>query len=146
MPNQIENTSRLISGTFGELWIDNQLVGECYGLQLKVTFDKEDVQLPGRIMKDTKLKSAKGTGTVKYYKVNSRFAEIVGDKMLKGIDSRFTLISALKDPDAYGYERVCVRGASFDDLVLADWEAGSIIKHDSPLTFTSWEYLDRIAV
>lgn len=137
---------RIISGTFGEMWLDGNYVGECYGLQLKVSYNKEDVQLPGQIMTDTKLKSAKGTGTIKYYKVNSRMAQVHGRAVREGRDTRFTIISKLDDPDAYGAERVQVTGVSFDDIIIADWESGNMIKHDAPLTFADYDYLDMIEV
>lgn len=137
---------QLISGTWGEMWLDGNNVGECYGLQLKVSYTKEDVMLPGRMMTDTKIKSVKGTGTVKYYKVNSRFAQVHGNAVMEGRDTRLTIISKLHDPDSFGAERVQATGVSFDDLILADWETGNIVKHDAPLTFTGYSFLDMIGV
>ena len=55
-------------------------------------------------------------------------------------DVRFTLISKLADPDAYGAERVSITGVQMDDLTLFDWEAPvvpyflAILLRVSPLT------------
>lgn len=137
---------RVINGTFGEMWLDGAHVGECYGLQLKVSLTKDEIQIPGQLMTDTKLKNAKGTGTLKSYKMFSRLAEIHSAAIKEGRDLRFTIISKLADPDAFGAERVCAKGVSFDDFILADWEAGVPGKVDSPLTFTDYDFLDKIGV
>ena len=57
---------------------------------------------------------------------------------------RFTIISKLADPDAYGAERIAIYGVSFDDLTLFDWEAQTPGEVEHPFTFTTYEYLDQI--
>ena len=37
-----------------------------------------------------------------------------------------------------------LKNVSFDDLTLADWEAKSPGKVESPFTFTDYEFLDMI--
>lgn len=59
-------------------------------------------------------------------------------------DVRFTLISKLADPDAYGAERVSITGVQMDDLTLFDWEAQKPLETEAPFTFTGYEYLDQI--
>ena len=36
-------TKRICNGTFGELWLDGDYVGECYKAQAKVEFTKEEI-------------------------------------------------------------------------------------------------------
>lgn len=146
MANGFDGAKRQISGSFGTLWLDNEQVGECYGLQAKISFTKEDVSIPGQLMTDTKIKSSKGTGTLKLYKTNSRMAIKLAEAHKNGLDVRCTIISKLADPDSYGAERIAVKGVSFDDLILADWEAGNLGKNDVPFTFTDYEPLDLIEV
>jgi len=141
----VDKTTRVINGTFGELWLNGEQVGECYGLQLKMSFNKEDVPVCGNMFVDTKVTSVKGTGTVKLHKVNSRMPIAVGDNIVNGHDKRFVIVSKLKDPDAYGAERVSVSNVSFDDVTLADWEAAKKGMVECPLTFASKPvWLDRI--
>ncbi|MEG1492217.1 MAG: phage tail tube protein [Oscillospiraceae bacterium] len=144
--NGFDNGGRIINGTFGTAWIDNEQVGECFGLQLKISATKADINIPGKLMSDSKIKSLKGTGAIKLYKTNSRMAIKLADTLKSGKDLRCTIISKLSDPDAYGAERVAVSGVSFDDLILADWELNTEGKTDVPFTFTDYEYLDRIEV
>ena len=113
---------RVINGTWGEVWLDSELVAECYGLQLKVSTQKEDVFLCGQMMKDKKVTATEGTGSLRLYKSSSIMAKKLATAISSGRDLRFTIISKLADPDAYGAERVSVSGVSFDDLTLADWE------------------------
>jgi hypothetical protein len=142
----MDSAKRVISGTWGEVWLDGDKVSECYGLQAKVSFNKEDIPLCGQMASDKKVTSIECTGSLRMHKVNSRMAQAIGENIRNGQDVRFTVISKLKDPDAYGAERVVLKNVSFDDITLADWEAKAVGKVESPFTFTDYEYLDQIGV
>ena len=120
-------TKRICNGTFGELWLDGDYVGECYKAQAKVEFTKEEIKQCGTFFTDNKVVGCKGTGSLTMHK-----------------DVRFTLISKLADPDAYGAERVSITGVQMDDLTLFDWEAQKPLETEAPFTFTGYEYLDQI--
>lgn len=140
----LESTKRVMSGTWGELWLDGEQVAECYKCQAKVTLNKEDVPQCGVMWTDSKVKSMAGKGSLGFYKTNSRMAKNIGDAIRRGLDPRFTSISKLADPDAFGAERVAIKNVSFDDLTLADWEASVFGKVECPFTFGDYEYLDRV--
>ena len=142
----MDSAKRVISGTWGEVWLDGDKVSECYGLQAKVSFNKEDVALCGQMASDKKVTSIECTGSLRMHKVTSRMALAIGENIRNGKDVRFTMVSKLKDPDAYGAERVVLSNVSFDDLTLADWEAKSVGKVECPFTFTDYEFLDEIGV
>ena len=128
------------------MWLDGDKVSECYGLQAKVSFNKEDIALCGQMASDKKVTSIECTGSLRMHKVTSRMALAIGENIRNGKDVRFTIVSKLKDPDAYGAERVVLSNVSFDDLTLADWEAKSVGKVECPFTFTDYEFLDEIGV
>jgi hypothetical protein len=128
------------------VWLDGELVGECYGPQAKSAFNREDVAQCGRMAVDSKIKSIKNTGSLRMHKVFSRMAVAIGGNIKNGRDVRFTVISKLADPDSYGAERIALKNVSFDDLTLADWEADNLGKVEAPFTFTDFEYLDLIEV
>lgn len=138
------NAARIMSGNYGEVWLDNEYVGEAYKLNAKITYNKEDINRCGGMMVDTKVTSQKGTGSMGLYKVSSRMARTIGNSLKNGKDARFTVISKLSDPDAYGTERVMLTGVSFDDLTLADWEAAVVGRVEAPFTFTDYEFLDMV--
>ena len=43
----MDSAKRVVSGTWGEVWLDGDKVSECYGLQAKASFNKEDIALCG---------------------------------------------------------------------------------------------------
>ena len=140
----MDSAKRVVSGIWGEVWLDGDKVSECYGLQAKASFNKEDIALCGQMASDKKVTSIDCTGSLRLHKVTSRMAQAIGENIRNGRDVRFTIVSKLKDPDAYGAERVVLRNVSFDDLTLADWEAKSVGKVECPFTFTDYEFLDVI--
>lgn len=139
----IDRASRAINGTFGEIWLDGEKIAECTACQGKVAKNKEDITLCGQIMVDSKMTGAKGTGSITLYHVDSGFIQREGD-LQEGVDRRFTIVSKLRDPDAYGAERIAFYNVSFDDITLADWAAGKNGTITKPFTFTRYQLLDAI--
>lgn len=140
----MDSAKRVMSGTWGEVWLDNDYLSECYGMQAKVAFNKQDVQMCGRMAVDKKVTNITCTGSLRLHKVSSRMAIAIGDAIRNGKDLRFTVISKLADPDAYGAERVVLINVSFDDLTLADWEVATNGKIELPFTFTDYKFLDTV--
>lgn len=145
MSRTIDAAKRVISGTFGEVWLDGEKVSECKGCQAKITKNKEKVYLCGQLISDHKVMSMDGTGSLTLYKVDSGMIQKQQD-LQSGVDQRFTIVSALKDPDSYGAERIAFYNVSFDDLTLADWQRASMGEITAPFTFTRYELLDLIPV
>ena len=137
-------TKRIMNGTFGECWLDGDYVGECKKAQAKIELNKESVKQCGTWAEDNKITGYKGTGSLTLFKVSSRMALKIADMIKNKQDVRFTVISKLADPDAFGAERCAVYGVSFDDLTLFDWEAQKPLETEAPFTFTGYEYLDQI--
>ena len=135
---------RICNGTFGEVWLDSDYVGECKKAQAKVEFQKEEIKQCGTWYTDQKITGVSGTGSLTLFKVNSRMAIKIADMINQKKDVRFTVISKLEDPDAYGAERVSLSGVQFDDLTLFDWEAATPGEVETPFIFTGYEYLDQI--
>lgn len=136
--------SKKINGTFGELWIDDYYLSEVLGLQAKATINKEEVKQTGSLEKGYKVTGVDGKGTVKLNKVTSLFITMLSDQIKAGKMPTFTIISKLADPASDGIERIKLSGCTFDELTLADWEAGKLGEESYAFTFTSWEVLDTI--
>ncbi len=137
-------TKRIMNGTFGELWLDGDYVGEVYKAQAKVEFTKEEIKQCGMFFTDDKVVGCRGTGSLTMHKVNSRMAIKMAQMIRDKKDVRCTLISKLADPDAYGAERISLAGVQFDDITLFDWEAQKPLETETPFTFTGYEYLDSV--
>lgn len=136
--------SKKINGTFGDLWINDYYLAEVLGLQAKATINKEEVKQTGSLTKGYKVTGVDGKGTVKLNKVSSLFIKLLSDNIKEGKLPTFDIISKLADPASDGIERVKLSGCTFDELTLADWEAGKLGEESYPFTFTSWEILDMI--
>ena len=137
------SAKRVMSGTWGEVWVDNQPYAEISSFQAKISYNKTAQPMAGQMMEDTKVTSAKGTGSLTVKKVYSRLAGY-GDSLLEGIDHRVTIIGKLDDPDAYGCERVALYNVSFDEEPLQDWQVGSTRELTIPFTFTQREWLEQV--
>ena len=145
MARTIDSAKRVLSGTWGELWVDGEKIAECTACQGKVSKDKQTVNLCGQFMSDTKATSGSGTGSLTLYKVDSGFLQKEND-LQNGVDRRYTVISKLKDPDAWGAERVAFYNVSLDEMTLADWQAATVGTVTVPFTFSRYELLDAIEV
>lgn len=139
-----DSAKRVISGTWGEVWLDNEYVAEAYSFNAKISYNKQPIPRCGMMANDQKVTGYSGTGSIGMHKVNSRMAAVIGEKIRNGHDVRFTIIGKLADPDAYGQERVRLQNVSFDDLTIMNWEADTPGKVETPFTFTDYDYLDSI--
>lgn len=135
---------QVMNGSHGEVWLDSDYVGECTGVQAKVDIKKEQILMCGRMNPGSKVVGWEGKGSLKMNKVNSRMLLLIGEKIKKGLDPRFTIISNLEDTAAAGAERIVLKDVSFDDVTLADWEVGKNGSVECPFTFGDYEFLDIV--
>lgn len=135
--------SRVMSGTWGQVWVDGELWVELDGFQAKYSKNKSDINLCGNMVVGTKVTSVKGTGSLSAHKVYTRNAAQI-DALLEGKDVRCTIVGKLADPDAYGAERVVLYDVSFDDETIMDFQAGNPGKVSYPFTFGRREWLDKV--
>lgn len=133
-----------INGTFGQVWLEGDLVREATGLKADVQLQFVDVPMCGTLAKHQKVSGIDCTGTINMTKTNSRMAVKISEMIRAGKTPKFTIISKLADPDAAGAERVVLKNCQFSSLTLADWSQGQIGTVSQPFTFTDWEYIDLI--
>ena len=53
-----------------------------------------------------------------------------------------TIVSVLDDKDAIGSERIVIKDATFDSLILADWEVDNMGEESYSFTFSDGDLLD----
>nr|WP_303244174.1 phage tail tube protein [uncultured Cellulosilyticum sp.] len=138
------DSKRAINGTYGEVWLEGELVREATGLKADMALEFIDVPMCGDLAKHQKVSGMSGNGSITMTKVNSRMAIKLSDMLKKGKTPTFTIISKLADPDAYGAERVVLKNCQFSTLTLADWTSGQVGSITQNFTFTDWDYLDII--
>lgn len=135
---------RVINGTFGEVWVDNDYMAETIGLEAKIKLDTADVNMTGTLKKGTKVTGISGDGTLKLNKVSSHFIKKVAENLKKGRATRVTIITNLEDPEAFGAERIALNDCVLTELTLADWEAGKLGEESVPFTFSDFDVLEAI--
>ncbi len=135
---------RVINGTFGEVWVDDDYMAEVTALEAKVSLDKTEVNQVGTLAKGYKVTGIDGKGTLKMNKVTSYFIQKLSDNTKAGKTTTCTIISKLADPDALGAERIQLNGCTFDELTLVNWEAKKLGEESIAFSFTGWDVLDTI--
>lgn len=138
------DSRRAINGTFGEVWLEGELVREATGLKAEVGLEFIDVPMCGNLGKHQKVSGMTCNGNIAMTKINSRMAIKLSEMLKAGKTPSFTIISKLDDPDAYGAERVVLKNCQFSTLTLADWTSKQIGSTNQPFTFTDWDFLDLI--
>ena len=135
---------RTISGTHGYLYWDGEVVFEVTSFEAKIKPNRETITFAGDMVADSKLMSLEGEFTFKIKKVFSRGQIKLASEFKAGRDPRSQLIGALKDPDAYGSERVVLNNCFFNDVILMSFESGKIAEDEFSGGFTDWSFPDVI--
>lgn len=134
----------VINGTWGKIWLNDAFMAETTGLEAKMKLTKSDVNQTGTLKKGQKITGIEGTGTVKMNKVSSYMLKLLLEDIKRGIMPDITIISDLDDPSALGNERVKITGVNFDEVTVADWEAGKLGEESYAFTFDDAEIIDAI--
>lgn len=134
----------VINGTWGEVWINDELIEEITAFQAKIEFDKEDVYMAGEMMKHHKITGYSGTGSMTLHKTNSRMVKLLADFIKEGAEPEVVIVGKLADPGNEGAERISLTGVSFDDLTLFDFEVKALGSCECPFTFTGFSVIDSI--
>lgn len=138
--------NKTLTGTHGEVWVDGEKIWEFSKIEVKVTANREDVQLGLDV--DSKITGLKGEFTLTLKKVYTRY-NAVFENWKKGLDQRSQIITKLADPDAIGeqQERYSIDNCWFNELPLVAMEKGAAINEEVSGGFTPTDMvnLDKIA-
>jgi hypothetical protein len=139
------DASRTINGTYGYVYHNGEWLTNIRQCQLNVDIEKEEIKRAGTRWTAHKVVGLSGKGTISGYKVTSEMIRLIS-QVADDTKKAFTteLITKLADPEAYGYERIRVKGVQFDNIPLANFEVGSIVEEELNFTFTGYEFLDAI--
>ena len=134
----------VINGTWGEVWIDNDYMAQTTALEATYKLTKTDVSQTGTLSTGKKVTGIEGTGTLKMNHATSYFIKRILKDIKEGKSTHCTIISNLDDPAVNGNERIKLTGSTFDEVKLADWEAGKLGEESIPFTFTGADIIDAI--
>jgi len=135
----------VINGHYGGIYHEGTWLANFNKAKAKVDIQKAEMKLSGDRWVHHKVLSLKGTGSISGYKVKSsliKFNAPVADSGNKSV--RTELVYKLNDPEAFGTERIRLINVMFDDISLADWEAGKEVTEEWAFTFEGFELLDPI--
>lgn len=138
------NVNTIMNGTFGVVTMNGHEVLEAFGMEAKIELQKEAIKICGSLAEHEKYMGYKGTGTIRLKKTNSRMALQLVEGIKTGVLPEIEIMSELADPAASGAERVQIKGVKFNDLTLANWEAGALGEVEAPFTFTDFELIDVV--
>ena len=139
------NASQVVSGTFGDMWLNGNMMAETTSLQAKVALTKTTITMCGSLVDGQKVTGMTLKGTVVLNKVTSAFINLLSADIKLGKTPEFTIISLVADPDALGSERISLTGVIFDELTLIDWTAKKEGTETMPFTFQDWTPIDTIS-
>ena len=137
--------SQVWNGTWGQVWVDGELMSEASAFRAEVTLNYEDVQMTRKLMTGKKLVGLEGEGEITLRKVSSFMMQKIAADLKKGIVPDITIESSIEDPAGIGEERIAVKHCKFEKVTLADWEAGSLGEESYSFTFTDYE-IKNVAV
>lgn len=136
--------NRVINGTFGRLWWDEELLANTKSFEAKTTLNWETVNISEDLGDHQKYMGYSGAGTITLHKIDSLAASKLADAIQSGNMPEGKLISRLADPASYGHERVELTGVTFDELTLIKWANKEIGEEELPFKFSGFRFLDKI--
>ncbi|SET55492.1 Phage tail tube protein [Natronincola peptidivorans] len=137
----VKNT---INGTFGTLWVDNEIWAEVEAFEAIVNIDYEDVNMAGSLATHKKQIGWNGTGNLTIKKVNSRVARKMAEAVKRGQVPRMKFVGKLADPDALGFERVALYDVTFDSFTLLKFEQKTVMTQETAFAYSDYDLIDAI--
>ena len=137
--------NRTLTGTWGEIWVDGVLIAELSKIEVKVSANREDVQLD--IDVDSKMTGIKGEFTLTIKKAYTRYNQVL-ESWKKGVDLRSQIITKRADPDATNgqQERYSIDNCWYNDLPLVTYEKGGLIEEEATGGFTPSDMVNLDAI
>ena len=132
------------SGTWGQLWVDGELMSETTAFRAEISLNYEDVKRTRNLMTGKKLVGLEGEGEVTLHKVDSFIMSKVAANLKKGTLPDITIESSINDPAGKGEERIVVKHVKFEKVTLADWEAGSLGEESYSFSFTDYDIKQKV--
>ncbi len=137
-------SNRVINGTWGELWFDDDYVGEIESGKAEIGITYSDVTRARHLTNGKKMTKIEGKGSFKLHHVRTNIAKKTSDKLKAGQTPSYKIIMKVADPDALGAERAAFYDCKLDKAILIDFEAQKNGEESYNFTFEDWDLLDYI--
>lgn len=138
---------KVLTGSWAEVWIDGDKIFECNKVEMKITANREDVQIGMDV--DSKVTGYKCEFNLGLNRVYSRYTDIL-TQWQKGHDKRVQIITKLADPDAVKkqIERYSFDNCWFNDIPIVSYEVSGKCTQEvsGGFTLSDMQILDKITV
>lgn len=142
--NHTFDHNRVIRGTHGKVWVNNQAMADVKSFEAKATIDYEDMNVNGDYGQKKRYMGYAIAGTMTLHKFDSFIVKLYKDGVMNGNLPEIKIVAALADPTAYGTERVALYDVHLDEITLNKFENRTVLEEEVPFTAGSFEFLDVI--
>lgn len=136
--------TQVILGTWGQVWVDGDLMSEATAFRAEININYEDVAMCRNLMSGKKISGLEGEGELTMHHVDSAVTVKIAADIKKGVVPDITVVSDINDPNAAGAEKIAVKHVKFEKITLADWERGNLGERSLSFSFSDWELIDTI--
>lgn len=151
---KILDSTKTINGSYGELFevtvgVDPdpdtlEFLANIQSFEARATVERKEVMRSGTRRTGYKRGAISGEGTMRGFKVTSKFASRFSDEFDESIAQQtFTFESRLEDPESLGPEVARFFGVQIWEMPLG-WSVGDLIEEDVPFTFDDYEIVTAI--
>lgn len=133
-----------INGTFGRIWLNEDLLANTRSFEVKIKNDYEDIPIPERLAPEYKLLGQEISGTMSMTKIDSRVMKLLAKDLQNGIVPDIKIIGKLDDPAVKGHERIELSGVVFEDITLMKFEHKKVVDEEVPFKASGFKILDAI--
>ena len=138
------DSSQVILGTNGKLFINNVRVGNIKSFELTASMNYEDIQVNGNLITQYKYTGSTLSGTMVVHKVDSFNINLIKDAIKTGVMPSIKFVAELTDPNINGDEAIEVTGVLFDDAVLMSFANGEVREESTAFRAGDYNYLSTI--
>lgn len=137
-------TDKILRGSYGKVWVGNDLFSAVKQFEAKAKFDFEEVNIAGDLGEHRRLVGYKCEGTMTMHKIDSTMQRKIGEDYKNGIVPDIRIIAVLDDPTAYGAERVELTEVTFDELTLMQFANKEVVEEEVPFKCAGYNFIDLI--
>ena len=131
--------NKILRGTFGSAWINNEKIYEIRSLEAKVALNYEEIHVNGSFGTDRRYMGYDISGTMVLHKVSSRTSKLMGSGPKTGQLPDIKVDVALRDPDVAGTQRAVMDGVTFDEFTLGQFENNTVLEESIPFHASGYD-------
>lgn len=136
--------NNVISGTFGDVWVNGERYLEVKSFEAKVTGEFADIISAGKLTTGKKYLGYTAEGTITCSKIDSKVMSLLHENYKNGTMPTISIISKLDDPEAFGAERIEMLNVTFTEFMLANFTVKEVTDVEIPFAFEDYNVLDLI--